>query len=488
MTVDTENLEHEWIVWTETSKNSMLKVIKELIEKNIEVEWVSALKELIENQEYKKLQTVLGLKWKNADGKLWKLTLEKLYEYIQRQDTKWEFLDVLDSSETDLKAIKWTETSKNSTLPEIKEFLESKLPNIHIQELYDLILKKDYKWFQRKLGMVWKDCDWMLWKKALKALYEQNFPEDTKETEETDNSGVETSETNTGDVVETENVEEWNVLEVVDEVVLKDEEGDQDTISQKKIEEDSVKQDSLETPSQSWGFFSRLIKLFKGKWGGKEKSENKEEENDDEIEEMGTFTENMEYLSKYQQSWIRVNDDVKEKIVEAAKKMDIKHEIDEIGNRLITIKIGDDLYKFLNFKVERYSDNKYKYFNCGNDNVMLWWMIWDNPKDWDNKKLAKFVMRNQKDWMDIPTIEDIKDLLHKLWDLAWLDEESDKIAMFMYLTGIEWRYYLSMWDENKSWSKTSRSMYRAHIEFRWFGSIEGKQRFCDLFLMSHSKE
>ena len=248
----------------------------------------------------------------------------------------------------------------------------------------------------------------------------------------------------------------------------------------------------METPSQSWGFFSRLIKLFKGKWEGKKDPENKEEENDDEIEEMGNFTENMEYLSKYQQSWInnvkRVNDDVKEKIVDAAKKIDIKHEIDEIGNRLITIKIGDDLYKFLNFKVERYSDNKYKYFNCGNDNVMLWWMIWDNPKDWDNKKLAKFVMRNQKDWMDIPTIEDIKDLLHKLWDLAWLDEESDKIAVFMYLTGIEWRYYLSMWDENKSWSKTSRSMYRAHIEFRWFGSIEGKQRFCDLFLMSHSKE
>ena len=249
MTVDTENLEHEWIVWTETSKNSMLKVIKELIEKNIEVEWVSALKELIKNKEYKKLQIVLGLKWKNADGKLWKLTLEKLYEYIQRQDIKWEFLDVLDSSGTDLKAIKWTETSKNSTLPEIKEFLESKLPNIHIQELYDLILKKDYKWFQRKLGMVWKDCDWMLWKKALKALYEQNFPEDTKETEETDNSGVETSETNTGDVVETENIEQEKEELVKKDIPTKeDEQGTETPIV-----------DPVKGKSKKKGIWSRLF-------------------------------------------------------------------------------------------------------------------------------------------------------------------------------------------------------------------------------------
>jgi hypothetical protein len=38
MNIDTEKFEHKYIVWTETSENSKLNEIKELIEKNIEIE------------------------------------------------------------------------------------------------------------------------------------------------------------------------------------------------------------------------------------------------------------------------------------------------------------------------------------------------------------------------------------------------------------------------------------------------------------------
>ena len=203
MNIDTEKFEHKYIVWTETSENSKLNEIKELIEKNIEIEWVSDLKELIEKQKYKELQTILWLNWKNVDGKLWKFTLEKLYEYMLRQDTRWESLNAL-TDKSDLKSIVWTETSKNSALAEIKGFLESKLPNDFLQDLYDLVLKKDYKWFQRKLGMVWKDCDWMLWKKTLRILQESDFPGNNWGSEEdrlTQEDTLIKKETQTGDQV-----------------------------------------------------------------------------------------------------------------------------------------------------------------------------------------------------------------------------------------------------------------------------------------------
>lgn len=261
MAIDEEKLEHKEIVWTETSKNSMLNTIKELIEQYIGVEWVSNLKELIENQEYKKLQTILWLKWKNVDGKLWKLTLEKLYEYIQRQDTKWEFLNVLGSSKADLKVIKWTETSKNSALPEIKEFLESKLSNSHIQELYDLILKKDYKWFQKKLGMVWKGCDWMLWRETLKALYEQDFSEDAKEEE---NSELDTSETNMNNKLETENIREEKEALIKKDTSMEEDIQEED-IQYTEIQETEVQEtetpivESVKEKSNKKGLWSRLF-------------------------------------------------------------------------------------------------------------------------------------------------------------------------------------------------------------------------------------
>ena len=84
------------------------------------------------------------------------------------------------------------------------------------------------------------------------------------------------------------------------------------------------------------------------------------------------------------------------------------------------------------------------FINVKKDYVRLRWMRWDNVDDWENKKLADYVKEKQKEWLHIPSENEMKKLLAELGKQINSDELSDQIAMLMYLTGMAWRYWLSM--------------------------------------------
>jgi len=70
---------------------------------------------------------------------------------------------------------------------------------------------------------------------------------------------------------------------------------------------------------------------------------------------------------------------------------------------------------------------------------------WDDPKWWLDKKLAEYLEDFNDEWFKIPNLDDIHFLLNDLWKEAWLCHRTDQIAMLMYLTGMEWEYYLTNW-------------------------------------------
>ena len=55
-------------------------------------------------------------------------------------------------------------------------------------------------------------------------------------------------------------------------------------------------------------------------------------------------------------------------------------------------------------------------------------------------------------------------MLDELWKEAWITKENEKIAMLSYLTGMNWDYWLSMWDASSSNPKSKkRSMMNCDI-------------------------
>lgn len=131
-------------------------------------------------------------------------------------------------------------------------------------------------------------------------------------------------------------------------------------------------------------------------------------------------------------------------------------------------------YKTLDVNLEKHSDSEYltscKYNRQTKNEVMLWWMMWDDTKNWDNKTLAEYVDKEKNDRnMEIRTVEFYRDLIDKLWDEAVLTDESDKIAMWMYLTWNYWYYWWTMWDYEKSNPKAnSRSALEWPVSDRNF--------------------
>ena len=85
--------------------------------------------------------------------------------------------------------------------------------------------------------------------------------------------------------------------------------------------------------------------------------------------------------------------------------------------------------------------------------------------EWEIKRVCK---KKEREWLHIPKIEEMKTLLRELWKQANLSEERDQIAMLMYLTGIYWYYWLSMWDDEKSWSEHWRSKLYCNDDTRGF--------------------
>ncbi len=87
-------------------------------------------------------------------------------------------------------------------------------------------------------------------------------------------------------------------------------------------------------------------------------------------------------------------------------------------------------------------------------------MWWDNVDEWENQKLKEYVKRKQSEWLHLATEKEMKTLFQELWKYLNLRDEADKIAAFMYLTGMDWWYFLSKKD---GWSYICCAVGRRRI-------------------------
>ena len=182
-----------------------------------------------------------------------------------------------------------------------------------------------------------------------------------------------------------------------------------------------------------------------------------------------------EYREKWKEKIKNISDESKEKIIKAAENIEVKVNVDSDWSRLIEFKLRGKTCKILDPRLEDHTDDEYRvHFKSSSiteierDYVKLWWMKWDNVDEWENEKLKAYVKKKEREWLHIPKIEEMKDLLGELWKQSDLTDQKDQIAMLMYLTGIYWDYWLSMWDDEKSWSENSRSILRCNGDRRNF--------------------
>ena len=198
-----------------------------------------------------------------------------------------------------------------------------------------------------------------------------------------------------------------------------------------------------------------------------EEREKREQEEREKVEEDGGKTgEVPEEIKDFRKKWeeeIDLDDETKNKIIEATNRIAPKIKIEPDESRRIEMKIWRKEYKILDVNIETHTDDKYgisySYSWTNKDEVMLWWMRRDNVDNWKNQKLKEYVKEKQREKFHIPKIEEVNSILNELWEEVGIIKERDKIAMLIYLTGIFGYYWLSMWDEGKSDSQAdSRSV------------------------------
>ena len=166
MTIDTEKLEHEWIVWTETSEKSKLKEIIKLIK----MVGFKDLLSLIQKKEYREFQLKIWIEWKKADGKLWQTTLERLQRFMAFNTTNAQLFRTLMLGKKTKSAIEWTRNSEKSKLKEIVSVLWKEAWDVEVDQLYLLIANGKYQKFQETIWMKKEECDWKLWPATLARL------------------------------------------------------------------------------------------------------------------------------------------------------------------------------------------------------------------------------------------------------------------------------------------------------------------------------
>lgn len=194
-------------------------------------------------------------------------------------------------------------------------------------------------------------------------------------------------------------------------------------------------------------------------------------------------------LKDYREAWKNkkrfIDNEAKEKIIKVVDKIPVKVEIDSDGSRLVEFKLWNKTYKILDPRLKIHSDDEYFrdaeyiFITKRNEWVELSWMWWDDVDAWENQKLKKYVKEKQRKWLYIPKIEEMENILAELWEVAELDKESDQIAMLMYLTWMDWDYWLSM-----EWFRDSRFSLMCRDNNCWFSCEEFDDDYANLCMIS----
>lgn len=214
----------------------------------------------------------------------------------------------------------------------------------------------------------------------------------------------------------------------------------------------------------------------------------KENRTENEIEDFWNIPQSLQEYRKAREKNIRhIPESTKKRIIEIAKKIPLKVEVDSDGSRLITIKMDNKTIKILDPKLETHTDNNYVCISIPSEItskrksiVDVQWMLWDNVDEWKNQKLKEYVKQKEGEWLHIPKIEEIKEILKELWEQANLDEQ-EQILMFMYLTGMDWGYRLSACYDKESWNESWRISFlcdKSWPEFYTDGSFFHFRNLC----------
>ena len=191
-------------------------------------------------------------------------------------------------------------------------------------------------------------------------------------------------------------------------------------------------------------------------------------------------------LKDFREKWkqeIDLDENKKKAIIDAVNKIPHRAKIEKDGSRLVEFELWWKNYKCLDVNLREHSDEEYlesyKYNWQTNNGVKLWWMRWDDTKGRENRKLADYVDKQRATRkMEIRTLEFQRDLIYELWETAGLTEESDNIAMWMYLTWNCGFYWLSMWHSKSQANSRFRLACEAYRNFLWSYNDDRRASLC----------
>ena len=178
-----------------------------------------------------------------------------------------------------------------------------------------------------------------------------------------------------------------------------------------------------------------------------------------------------DWLSEYRNLWkqkIRwISPEAKEKIIKAWES--IKCEFDDLKNwwRMVTLMFGKHWSKMMFSEFPLNADNVLEEYSEKEPNPVTWgesinvnlaWIKWPNLDNWEDYKVRSYIGNY---WM--PTIEWVRSTLYILWKYAGLYEEREQIALMMYLTGMEWTYWLEEWDATDLVSSKKYTWHRTFL-------------------------
>lgn len=208
-------------------------------------------------------------------------------------------------------------------------------------------------------------------------------------------------------------------------------------------------------------------------------------------------------LIDFRKKWEEAHKFSSERLMSAFKNVakntpiDVQRDIND-WSRSVILKLWNKTYTFLQPNLENYTDDQYKTtFTQKDANILYSHPMNHNPyideikfptkvtagsmagymvEYRKNEKLKQYVLQKRKEWLNLPPVEDMRRLLLKLWDKAWeydyrelrdFDKETSHINLFVYLTGIEWPFFI--WAGNLGDDKynENRPVYFRCFSYEW---------------------
>lgn len=205
-------------------------------------------------------------------------------------------------------------------------------------------------------------------------------------------------------------------------------------------------------------------------------------------------------LQSYRRNWLNwitnISQRSKNKIHKVAGNISHKVELCDDWSILSTIKIGDKTYKIIDVDLKAHTNKRYLYphplipnnpqtvYDYKRASVMLWWMLWDDIKNWKNEILREYALEQEKKWFKMVNVDEMRKFLKELWKKAKLSKEEDTMALLMYLTGMENIYWLCM---QSNWDPTTRDQIFLGKKTRAFTSWHSEYSWAGFFMMACEK-